>query len=132
PGFGTGEALAAQQPYGVADHRRRTPFTAQETADGGRVVEKALQHRQVGGAVLRVCELVRGGLRIAVSKDNAPRGGNGPRHQTIRIAILETVTVQVVSEGGVSCAAHEQRMPRGIGVVKVSGDRAFLRGDESA
>src|SRR5262249_369152 len=28
PGFGTGEALTAEQPYGVAHHPRRTQFTA--------------------------------------------------------------------------------------------------------
>jgi hypothetical protein len=107
----------------MAHHTRGTQFTTEETADGVGVVEKAPKHREVRGAVLGMCELGGGGLRVAVGDDDTPVVGDGASDQPVGVAVLQTVTVQVVAEDGVSSPAHEQRMPRGVGVVKVSGDR---------
>jgi hypothetical protein len=116
----------------MPEHPGRAWLTAQDAAQCVGVVEEPPQQGEVGGSVLGVAEHLGGGRGVAVGQDHAPFVGDGARDQSVGVAILQTVTVQVLTEGGVGPAGHEQRVPRGVRVVQVAGQSPLLGGDEAA
>ena len=126
------EPFAAHQLRDVPQRPWGAGLAAQHAADGVGVVEEAPQHRQVGSPVLGPAERLRRGGRVAVHQEHTAVVGDGAGDEAVAVAVLQAVAVQVLAEDGVGPSGHEQRVPGGVGVVQVSGQGAFLGGDEAA
>ena len=125
------QSLFGQTGQPQFEQAGRSYFGAEETEDQIGSPAHLRHHHGVGPPVGRVAELSSRRFRVAVGNGCA-LGCDASRHRPIGVAVLQSVSVQLLAQCGVCSAGDEQRMPRRIHVMDISRQRLFTGVDESA